>query len=49
MKKFLSDENGATAIEYSLIAAATGLAIVGALPMVKSKLITTFTSVATKM
>jgi pilus assembly protein Flp/PilA len=31
IKKFLKDENGATAIEYGLIAALVAVAIVGAL------------------
>ena len=32
MNKFLKDESGATAIEYGLIAAAMGLALVTAMP-----------------
>jgi pilus assembly protein Flp/PilA len=32
MKKFITDESGATAIEYGLIAAAMGLALVAAMP-----------------
>jgi pilus assembly protein Flp/PilA len=35
MKKFLSDETGATAIEYALIAAAMGLALITSLPILK--------------
>ena len=34
MKKFINDESGATAIEYGLIAAAMGLALVAAMPTV---------------
>jgi pilus assembly protein Flp/PilA len=34
MKKFLKDESGATAIEYGLIAAAMGLALVTAMPLI---------------
>jgi pilus assembly protein Flp/PilA len=36
MKKFLKDESGATAIEYALIAAAMGLALVTAMPFLKT-------------
>ena len=43
--KFLKDESGATAIEYGLIAAATGLALVAVMPGIKAKLQTTFTSI----
>lgn len=49
MFKFLKDESGATAIEYGLIAAATGLALVVVMPTIKSALITTFTSIGTAM
>jgi pilus assembly protein Flp/PilA len=34
MKTFLKDESGATAIEYGLIAAAMGLALVTAMPFI---------------
>ena len=47
--RFVKDESGATAIEYGLIAAATGLALVLVMPTIKGKLITTFTSIGTKM
>ena len=36
--KFLKDDSGATAIEYGLIAAATGLALVAVMPGIKVKL-----------
>jgi pilus assembly protein Flp/PilA len=49
MFKFLKDESGATAIEYGLIAAATGLALVAVLPSISSSLNTTFTSIAGAM
>ena len=32
--EFLKDDAGATAIEYGLIAAATGLVLVGAMPLI---------------
>jgi len=44
--RFVKDESGATAIEYGLIAAATGLALVAVMPTIKSKLTTTFTSIS---
>ena len=43
--RFVKDESGATAIEYGLIAAATGLALVAVMPTIKTKLTTTFTSI----
>jgi pilus assembly protein Flp/PilA len=43
--RFFKDESGATAIEYGLIAAATGLALVAVMPSIKSSLTTTFTSI----
>lgn len=45
MFKFLKDESGATAIEYGLIAAATGLALVAVMPLIKTSLTGTFTSI----
>ncbi|MFO1089030.1 MAG: Flp family type IVb pilin [Hyphomicrobiales bacterium] len=39
---FVKDESGATAIEYGLIAAATGLALVAAMPPIKAGLETVF-------
>jgi pilus assembly protein Flp/PilA len=38
MKKFFNDESGATAIEYGLIAAAIGLMLVAAAPILASKI-----------
>jgi pilus assembly protein Flp/PilA len=44
--KFLKDENGATAIEYGLIAAGISVAIIAVVQGLGSKLNTTFTSVS---
>jgi pilus assembly protein Flp/PilA len=44
--KFFSDESGATAIEYGLIAALISVAIIGAVTSVGTNLTNTFTSVA---
>ncbi len=41
-----SDEEGAAAIEYALIASATSLALVAALPTVKSGLSSAYNSIA---
>lgn len=46
MKKFFKDESGATAIEYGLIAAAMGLALVAALPSISTAISTQFKSLA---
>jgi len=39
---FVKDDNGATAIEYALIASATGLALAAVLPTVQSRLGTVY-------
>jgi pilus assembly protein Flp/PilA len=50
MKKFINDESGATAIEYGLIAAAMGLALVASMPtiaaIIKAKFLDLGTHVA---
>jgi len=43
--RFVKDESGATAIEYGLIAAATGLALVLVMPTIKDALVSTFTEI----
>jgi pilus assembly protein Flp/PilA len=45
IRKFLTDERGATAIEYGLIAAGISVAIIAVVAGLGSKLNTTFTSV----
>jgi pilus assembly protein Flp/PilA len=44
---FLSDESGATAIEYGLIAAGIAVAIIAAVQLVGTSLNATFTNSAT--
>lgn len=44
--RFVNDESGATAIEYGLIAAAMGLALVTAMPILASAITTKFSSLA---
>ncbi len=44
--KFLKDEDGATAIEYGLIAALISVAIIGAVGAIGTNLNTTFSEVA---
>ena len=46
LRNFLRDENGATAIEYGLIAACISVAIILAITNVGSSLNTTFSNVA---
>jgi len=43
--RFLKNESGATAIEYGLIAAATGLALVAVMPSIGTALSNIFTSI----
>ena len=49
IRKFLMDENGATAIEYGLIAALVAVAIVGALTTLGGGLTQLFTNVNTDL
>jgi len=44
LRKFLRNESGATAIEYSLIAGFIALAIIAAVGMTGEKLVAMFTS-----
>ena len=46
-KKFMQDENGATAIEYGLIAAAMGIALVAIMPQLEGALVGLLSSLAT--
>jgi pilus assembly protein Flp/PilA len=46
LKAFLNNENGATAIEYGLIAASISIAIIVAITSVGSSLNLTFTNVS---
>jgi len=46
---FLSDETGATAIEYGLIAAGIAVAIISVVKGVGTKLDTTFSSMSTQL
>jgi len=46
IKSFLKDENGATAIEYGLIAALVAVAAIAALQTLGNNLIATFTQVS---
>jgi pilus assembly protein Flp/PilA len=47
--KFISDESGATAIEYGLIAALISVAIITVLTTIGTNLVTKFTEVATAL
>jgi pilus assembly protein Flp/PilA len=49
LKQFLTDEHGATAIEYGLIAAGIAVAIIAVVQSLGSSLNTTFTSVQTAL
>jgi pilus assembly protein Flp/PilA len=46
---FLTNESGATAIEYGLIAAGISVAIIAAVNALGTQLTTTFTNVTTQM
>ena len=47
--RFLNDESGATAIEYGLIAAGIGVAIVTAVQLVGTRLDAMFTGIASDL
>lgn len=49
INKFINDEDGATAIEYGLIAALIAVAIIAALNAVGSNLQSTFNNVASSL
>jgi pilus assembly protein Flp/PilA len=49
IKRFVSDESGATAIEYGLIAAGISVAIITVVFTVGTQLNTAFTTVKTKL
>ena len=48
-KKFASDESGATAIEYGMIAALIAVVIIGTLKIIGTKLNSAFTSISTQL
>ncbi|GBU19936.1 MULTISPECIES: Flp family type IVb pilin [Methylobacterium] len=48
-KRFASDESGATAIEYGLIAALIAVGIISVLKLLGGSLNTTFTKVTTEL
>lgn len=49
LKRFLQNEDGATAIEYGLIAALIGVAIIAAVGLVGDELNNTFEKVSTEL
>ena len=49
VKKFLSNESGATAIEYGLIAALVGVAIIAGVRTLGTKLSSTFSNVSKQL
>lgn len=49
IKRFLKDENAATAIEYGLIATGIAVAIIPVLTGLGTKLKTTFSSISTAL
>ena len=49
IKRFVSDESGATAIEYGLIAAGISVAIVTIVQTVGTSLTATFTTINTEL
>ena len=48
-RNFVTDDGGATAIEYGLIAALIAVVIVGAVTAVGTNLSTTFTNISTSI
>ena len=48
-RNFITDDSGATAIEYGLIAALIAVVIIGAVTAVGTNLSTTFTNISTSI
>lgn len=49
IRKFAADQSGATAIEYGLIAALVGVAIIASVTLTGSKISAKFTKIATTL
>ena len=49
LRRFLKDEDGATAIEYGLIAALIAVAVIGGVSAVGGSANTTFTTISTEL
>jgi len=49
IRKFLKAEQGATMIEYALLAALISIAAVAVLPTIQTKVLGTFTTVSTNL
>ena len=49
LQRFLSDESGATAIEYGLIAALVAVAIIGAVTVLGDRITATFTAISDQL
>ena len=49
IRRFVANEEGATAIEYALIASLIAIAIIGALTVLGTQLSTTFTEVSSNL
>ncbi len=47
--RFVRDESGATAIEYSLIAALMAVALIAAVPILASGIFNSFTNIAAQL
>jgi len=48
-KHFLKDENGATAIEYGLIAALLSITVIGSISLIAPEMNTTFSSISSDL
>ena len=47
--RFMRDESGVTAIEYSMVASATALALAGTMPLLQSALKSQYSGIASGM
>jgi pilus assembly protein Flp/PilA len=47
--RFIRDESGATAIEYTLIAALMAVALIAAVPILATGIATSFTNIAAQL
>ena len=49
MKKFFADQNGATAIEYGLIASAMAAMLIAAMPSISDNIVTSYTAIGLRI
>ncbi len=49
MKKFFADQNGATAIEYGLIASAMAAMLIASMPSITTNIVSSYTAIGARI